>query len=57
MTIETLIAAFIMNKSQVPKHANALLDYIRKEYVQGHMTLKQYYGLLQELTKRGAIHP
>lgn len=57
MTIENLITEFIINKSQVPKHANALLDFVRKEYVQGHMNITQYVRLLEELTKRGAIHP
>lgn len=57
MTIENLITEFIINKSQVPKHANALLDFVRKEYIQGHMTITQYVRLLEELTKRGAIHP
>ncbi|HAQ07108.1 MAG TPA: hypothetical protein DCR24_06150 [Bacillus bacterium] len=57
MTIENLIAAFINSKLQVPKHSNVLLDFIRKEYVLGHMTIQQYYRLLKELNKRGAFHP
>ncbi|MDQ0217899.1 hypothetical protein ELQ35_00195 [Peribacillus cavernae] len=57
MTLENLIAQFILTKSQVPKHANVLLDFLKTEYILGKMPIEQYRRLLGELDKRGAEKP
>jgi hypothetical protein len=57
MTLENLILRYITCRQAVPSHVNALLDYLKKEYITGNLNIIQYRRLLNELDKRGATHP
>ncbi|MED1203247.1 YppF family protein [Heyndrickxia acidicola] len=57
MTLENLIFRYITCRQAVPSHVNALLDYTKKEYIAGNLSIIQYRRLLNELDKRGATPP
>ncbi|WP_100331040.1 YppF family protein [Bacillus xiapuensis] len=57
MDIGELIYQFILIQKRKPAHANELLDYIQKSYMQGDLTIKEYKALLCELDRRSAKKP
>lgn len=57
MLFEELIHRFQLEKNQPPLHANELLDYVQKCYIQREITIGEYKELYQELNKRNAEKP
>ena len=57
MLIEELIQSFKQAKSQPPQHANELLDYLQKSYIQEDISIVEYKSLYFELHKRKAEKP
>ncbi|OKL37844.1 YppF family protein [Domibacillus mangrovi] len=57
MLLEDLIHRFEIVKKRNPLHANELLDYIQKSYIQGELSIVEYKNLFFELDKRGAKKP
>lgn len=52
--VEDLIQKFIQLKKQKPTHANQLLDLLKKEYLQGQITITEYRETYRQLNERGA---
>lgn len=57
MLLEDLIRQFIQVKNHAPLHANELLDYTQKNYIQGKLSIVEYKSLFRELNQRGAEKP
>jgi hypothetical protein len=57
MLFEELIHQFKLEKNQPPLHANELLDYIQKSYIQRNLSIVEYKNLYLELVKRNAEKP
>jgi len=57
MLFEELIHRFKLEKQQTPIHANELLDYIQKSYIQSELTIVEYKKLFSELVNRNAEKP
>lgn len=57
MLFEELIHRFQLEKNQPPGHANELLDYIQKSYIQKELSIVEYKKLYSELEKRNAEKP
>ncbi|WP_394235115.1 YppF family protein [Niallia oryzisoli] len=57
MTIENLIYQFTQEKSYSPSHANDLLDYLQKCYIEEKISLTEYKNLFRELDKMEAEKP
>jgi YppF-like protein len=55
--LEELIHRFQLEKNQSPLHANELLDYVQKRYIQSEISIVEYKNLFNELTKRNAEKP
>jgi hypothetical protein len=55
--LEELIHRFQLEKNQPPHHANELLDYVQKRYIQSEISIVEYKNLFNELTKRNAEKP
>lgn len=57
MMVQELIERYTNEKNQNPSHANELLDYIQKGYIQGELSIVEYKKLFFELDKRNAEKP
>ncbi|WP_071394035.1 YppF family protein [Bacillus tuaregi] len=57
MTIENLIYQFKEEKNFNPSHANDLLDYIQKCYIEEKLSISEYKKLFCELDKMQAEKP
>ncbi|KAA9028429.1 YppF family protein [Niallia endozanthoxylica] len=57
MTIENLIYQFTQEKNYNPSHANDLLDYVQKCYIEEKLSLAEYKYLFSELDKMKAEKP
>jgi hypothetical protein len=57
MLIEDLIQHFTLAKKHNPLHANELLDYLQKCYIQGQLSIVEYKKLFFELDQRKAEKP
>lgn len=57
MTIENLIYQFKEEKNYEPSHANDLLDYIQKCYIEEKLSIIEYKELFRELDKMQAEKP
>ncbi|MBM4763506.1 YppF family protein [Bacillus sp. B15-48] len=57
MLFEELIHRFKLEKKQPPLHANELLDYVQKSYIQCELSIVDYKKLYSELVKRNAEKP
>ncbi len=55
--LEELIQQIKIEKNQSPEHANDLLDYLQKRYIQRKISIVEYKGLYHELTKQNAEKP
>jgi hypothetical protein len=55
--LEELIHRFQLEKNQPPLHANELLDYVQKRYIQREISIVEYKVLFNELNKRNAEKP
>lgn len=57
MLVEDLIHRFELVKKRNPLHANELLDYIQKGYIDGELSIVEYKKLFFELDKLEAEKP
>ena len=57
MLFEELIHRFKLEKNQPPLHANELLDFVQKSYIQREISIRDYKKLYYELNKRNAEKP
>ncbi|WP_121612885.1 YppF family protein [Mesobacillus foraminis] len=57
MLFEELIHRFQLEKNQPPSHANELLDFIQKSYIQRELSIVEYKKLYSELNNRNAEKP
>ncbi|MCD8511788.1 MAG: YppF family protein [Bacillus sp. (in: Bacteria)] len=52
--LEDLIQKFIQLKKHKPNHANELLDLLKREYLQGQISITEYRETYRQLNERGA---
>ncbi|WLR52965.1 YppF family protein [Bacillus tianshenii] len=57
MTLEHVIHSYMKEKDEKPATANELLDYIRRAYIHGELSIADYRELVRELEERGAAMP
>lgn len=57
MIIQDLILRFKQLKKRNPLHANELLDYLQRSYINGELSIVEYKKLFCELDKRNAEKP
>ncbi|MBM4761313.1 YppF family protein [Bacillus sp. B15-48] len=57
MLMERLTNRFMEEKNQAPLHANELLDFIQKQYLNREICIVEYKQLYFELDKRQAEKP
>ncbi|HEY4549705.1 MAG TPA: YppF family protein [Bacillus sp. (in: firmicutes)] len=57
MLIDNLISRFKLVKNRNPLHANELLDYVQKCYIEEEITIVEYKNIYFELDKRKAEKP
>ena len=57
MLVENLISRFKLVKSRTPLHANELLDYVQKCYIEEEITIVEYKKIYCELDKQKAEKP
>lgn len=55
--LDKLIQQFMIEKNQSPLHANELLDYLQKRYIQREISIVEYKRLYHELNKQNAEKP
>ena len=57
MLVDNLISRFKLVKNRNPLHANELLDYVQKCYIEEEITIVEYKKLYFELDKHKAEKP
>lgn len=57
MVLEDLRQKFVACKSYEPNEHNELMDFARKQYLQGELSINQFRHLIQELEIMGAVPP
>ena len=57
MLYEELRNRYQLEKDQLPLHANELLDYIQKSYIQREISIVEYKKFYSILHKRNAEKP
>lgn len=57
MLVENLISRFKLVKNRNPLHANELLDYVQRCYIEEKITIVEYKKLYFELDRQKAEKP